>query len=127
MLHAQRKHFMMLGQNVAYALQNTALLAAAVKQDSEKRGEPINKVAVALASSVEEVPEVPASSLYTDDMISISNELIDQAAEADQLVKRVNSNNELVQALVGVVSTLQWGFGDLFVCWFNGFGWKVCY
>jgi hypothetical protein len=27
---------------------------------------------------------------------------------------------------VGIVATLQWGYGDLFHCWINGNGWKPC-
>lgn len=27
---------------------------------------------------------------------------------------------------LSVVGTLQWGYGDLFHCWFNGKGWATC-
>ena len=30
------------------------------------------------------------------------------------------------ELFVIILGTLQWGYGDLFHCWFNGNGWKTC-
>jgi len=32
----------------------------------------------------------------------------------------------VAEIALSVVGTLQWGYGDLFHCWFNGKGWAVC-
>ena len=32
----------------------------------------------------------------------------------------------IAEIALSVVGTLQWGYGDLFHCWFNGKGWATC-
>jgi Flp pilus assembly protein TadB len=32
----------------------------------------------------------------------------------------------IAEIALSVVGTMQWGYGDLFHCWFNGKGWSVC-
>ena len=39
---------------------------------------------------------------------------------------RTNDDLMLTELSLVGVSTLQWGYGDLFHCWTNGHGWEVC-
>lgn len=41
---------------------------------------------------------------------------------SNRISKRVLSN----EVLILFTATLQWGYGDLFHCWFNDNGWQVC-
>ncbi len=51
------------------------------------------------------------------------------AASKSKTGKLIAGDQEarLSEVFLGAISTLQWGYGDKFHCWFHDNGWSVCY
>ncbi len=125
--HLTRLHLVELSQGVSTALRNTSLLAAALNAECKRKGEQAPKTVEALAKPLEDGHEFSAQ---TDKWVKFkdsSKDLFEISEDADHNVRTSRSRTEIVQAAVLVTATLQWGFGDLFHCWFNGNGWQICY
>lgn len=54
-----------------------------------------------------------------EDFETKRNDVTKAQIDADKLVARNLRTSEMFQAIVVILGTIQWGFGDLLVCWMN--------
>jgi hypothetical protein len=47
--------------------------------------------------------------------------------EQHEIWSKRSTSISILEASMAIVSTAQWGYGDLFHCWANGNGWQACY
>lgn len=61
--------------------------------------------------------------------LGIPDEFWHAVAEAggiSELGKKMSNGFMKAEVSFLILGTLQWGYGDLFVCWLNGNGWRAC-
>ncbi|MFN4202833.1 MAG: hypothetical protein ACK4GM_07260 [Tabrizicola sp.] len=103
------------------ALAHTAIIAKAIVDDAQKRGEPVSQAIVELASvkgpNISSVPSSIADLVNDRQRAALRDRLV-----ANDLVLRARRNSEILQASVVILGTLQSGLGSYFVDLFKSGG-----
>ena len=115
MLHQQRRQFVQHATHIEQSYLNTSLLAAALEQEAGKEGKQVHLAISALAKPVRENAELGKKSPKLSGFEKESEQIAKEGAIAEETIKNLANRHEALQAIVGVMATLQWGFGDLLV------------
>ncbi len=74
------------------------------------------------------VKDVAVKTINDQTHVEVSEGQFDEMIDQLEVVaeKRI-ARSRLVEVLVLIAATLQWGYGDIVHCWYHGNGWGVCY
>jgi hypothetical protein len=112
-LHLLNSRLNLQYQGTNQALVNTTLLASSIAFSMREEGKNV-PAPIAMLGSNELIAHAAAYASPPIEQWDANNwELEKEGMEADTLVSQVHFRSGLFQAVVVVIATLQWGFGDL--------------
>lgn len=109
-------------QAVQSALSNTTAIAKVIKDEAAEAQRPINPAISILAGALPHAGKLRHESIKFNEQNAREEEILVQSVGAEKAAHQASTSAEVVQAVVAVVATLLWGFGDLLVDILHGAG-----